>query len=262
MPRLIFAAAMILTLAAAPALAQPGQVPLPGGGLKPPPPAPIKPYQQVTVTPPAPFSDPGFADFRKQFADAAAHKDRTALARMIVAQNFFWMQDKNLADKRKSGIDNLAKAIDLDAKDGTGWDVLKSFASEPSAAEIPQHKGTFCAPAEPSIDPKALEALGKATGTDPSEWGYPNKGGIDVRAAAQANAPVIEKLATVLVRVLPDSGQQSDANAPLVLHVATPSGKTGYVDSAVLNPLVADEICYTKEAGAWKIAGYLGGVGQ
>ena len=40
---------------------------------------------------------------------------------MIVVKNFFWVQDHDIADKRKAGIDNLAKAIDLDAKDGSGW---------------------------------------------------------------------------------------------------------------------------------------------
>ena len=123
------------------------------------------------MTPPAPLDDPGFVAFRKQLGDVAAHKDRAALAKMVVTQNFFWMQDKNLADKRKSGVDNLAKAIDLDAKDGPGWDVLAAFANEPSAAELPQQRGTFCAPADPTIDPNAFEALGKATGTDPSRMG-------------------------------------------------------------------------------------------
>ncbi|HXW41824.1 MAG TPA: hypothetical protein VEK75_11500 [Xanthobacteraceae bacterium] len=254
-------AAAIVALAAS-ALAQQGQLQLPGGGLKPPPPPPVRPYQQVAVTPPAPFDDPSFVAFRKQLADVVAHKDRAALAKLVVTQNFFWFQDKDLADKRKSGIDNLAKAIDLDAKGAPGWDTLAEFADEPSAAESPQQRGTYCAPADPGIDAKAFVALGQATGTDPSDWAYPSKDGIDVRAAAPPNAPVIEKLGSVLFRVLPDSGQQDDPNQPLVLHVATPSGKTGFVDAAAVAPLVADEICYAKDAGGWKIVGYLGGVAQ
>ncbi len=262
MPRSLVAAAMILALAAAPAFAQQGQLQLPGGGLKPPPPAPVKPYRQVAVTPPAPLADAGFVAFRKQLADVAAHKDRAALAKMVVTQNFFWIQDKNLADKRKSGVDNLAKAIDLDAKDGPGWDVLTAFANEPSAAESPQQQGAFCAPADPTIDPNALEALGKATGTDPSEWGYPSNGGVEVRAAAQPDSPVIEKLGMYLVRVLPDSGQDGDPNQPMLLHVALPDGKSGFVDAQALSPLGGDQMCYAKNASGWKIAGYLGGVAQ
>ncbi len=258
---LSLAAVTILALAAAPGLAQQGLT-LPGGGLKPPPPPPITPYQPVAVTPPAPYNDASFIAFRKQLADVAAKSDRVALARMIVAQNFFWVQDRDLTDKRKAGIDNLAKAINLDAKDGSGWEVLNGYANEPTAAELPQQKGVLCAPAEPTIDPKAFEALGKATGTDPSEWGYPTNGGLDVHVAAQSNSPVIEKLGMILVRVLPDSSQPTNPNEPLLLHVATPSGKSGYVDAQELSPLGGDEMCYTKNVSGWKIAGYLGGASQ
>jgi hypothetical protein len=258
---LSLAALLIVALAAMPAVAQQG-LNLPGGGLKPPPPPPIKPYQPVTVTPPATYNDPGFVAFRKQLADVAAKKDRAALAQMIVAQNFFWVQDHDLADKRKAGIDNLAKAINLDAKDGSGWDVLNGYANEPTAAELPEHKGVFCAPAPPGIDPKAFQALVEGTGTDPSEWGYPINGGVDVHAAAQSSSPVIDKLGMVLVRVLPDSSQPTNPDQPFLLHVATPSGKTGYIDAQQLSPLGGDEMCYTKDASGWKIAGYVGGVAQ
>jgi len=251
------AACAIATLAAASSLAQQGLLPL-----KPAPPAPIKPYHAVAVTAPPTDNDPSFVAFRKQLADVAAKKDRAALARMVVAQNFFWMQDRDLADKRKAGIDNLAKAIGLDAKDGSGWDLLNGYAAEPTAARLPQLKGVTCAPAEPGIDPKAFQALVEATGTDPSEWGYPINGGLDVHAAAQSSSPVVEKLGMVLLRVLPDSNQPANANGPQLLHVATPSGKSGYVDAQQLSPLGGDEMCYTKDAGGWKIAGYLGGVAQ
>ena len=258
---LSLATLMIVALAAAPLFAQQG-LSLPGGGLRPPPAPPIKPYQQVAVTPPAAYNDSSFVAFRKQLADIVVKKDRTALAPMIVAQNFFWVQDRDLADKRKAGIDNFAKAIDLDAKDGAGWDALNGYANEPTAAELPERKGILCAPAQPTIDAKAFEALGQATGTDPSEWGYPTNGGVDVHAAAQSNSPVIEKLGLVLIRVLPDSTQPSNPDEPLLLHIATPSGKSGYVDAQQLSPLGGDEMCYAKDATGWKIAGYIGGVSQ
>lgn len=249
----IFAAT--LALAAAPAFAQQGLPPL-----KPPPPAPIKPYQAVAVTPPPVDNDPGFVAFRKQFADAVAKKDRAGLARLIVTQNFFWMQDRDLADKSKSGVDNLAKAIGLDAPDGSGWELLNEYASEPTAAELPEQKGVLCAPAPPGIDPKAFQALIGNTGTDPTEWGYPVNGGLDVHTAAQPSSPVSEKLGMVLVRVLPE--QQQNPDGPQLLHIATPSGKSGYVDAQQLSPLGSDEMCYTKDAGGWKIAGYIGGAPQ
>src|SRR5262249_6246991 len=152
--------------------AQQGQL-LPG--FKPPPAAPIKPYQAVAVTPPAALNDPSFTAFRNQLREGAAPKDRPPPAQLVGAPNLFWMQDKNLADPRKSGIDNLVKAIELDAPDGSGWQILGGFATEPSAAESPQQPGVFCAPADPKLDPSALEALDKTTQTDPSEWGYPTE---------------------------------------------------------------------------------------
>jgi len=250
-----FAIVTIAILAAAPAFAQQGLLPL-----KPPPPAPIKPFPSVTVTAPAADNDASFVAFRKQFGEAVAKKDRAALARLVVAQNFFWIQERDIADKHKSGIDNFAKAIGLNAPDGSGWELLNEYATEPTAAELPVQKGVLCAPAPPQIDPKAFQALIENTGTDPSEWGYPVNGGLDVHAAAQPSSPVIEKLGMVLVRVLPDQPQNSDA--PALLHVATPSGKSGYIDAQQLSPLGSDEMCYSKDAGGWKIAGYIGGAPQ
>ena len=256
---LAFAAALA-AFAQQPGSAQQGQLPLPG--FKPPPSAPIKPYQAVPVTPPVALTDPSFTAFRKQLGDIAAHKDRAALGKIVVAQNFFWVQDKNLADPHKSGIENLAKAIDLDAADDTGWQVLAGFAGEASAAESPQQPGVFCAPADPKLDMSALEALAKATQSEPSEWGYPNRNGVEVHAAAQPNSPVVEKLGMNLVRVLSDTSPPANANEPFFLHVATPSGKTGFVDAQMVSPLGGDQICYSKQAGAWKIAGYIGGAAQ
>jgi hypothetical protein len=245
-------------LANNPGAAQQGQLPLPG--FKPPPPPPIKPYQALPASPPAPSNDPSLNAFRNQLAEITAHKDRAALAKMVVAQNFFWIQDKNLADPRKSGIDNLAAAIDLDAADDSGWQILAGLTTEASAAESSQQPGVFCAPADPNMDPSGFETLVKATQTDPSEWGYPSKNGVEVHAAAQPNSRVVEKLGMNLVRVLSDTSPPTNANEPFLLHVATPAGKSGYVDAQAVSPLGGDQICYTKQAGNWKIVGYLGGV--
>jgi len=253
-------AAALTTVALIPdigfAQSQPPVVP----GFRPPPAAPVKAYKPLAVTPPAPFNDASFQDFRKQLGDIAAKKDRAALAKIVVAQGFFWMQDKDLADKSKSGIDNLAKAIDLDSKDGSGWEVLVAYAVDPTGEELPDHKGVICAPADPTIDAKAFEALGTATQTDPSDWGYPLKDGIEVHSAAQPNAPVIEKLGMNLIRVLPDSAPPDNPNAPAFLHVALPDGKAGFVAADSISPLGGDQMCYTKDGGGWKITGYFGGV--
>jgi hypothetical protein len=257
----IITALALVALAPDAGLAQ-GELPQPPVGFKPPPPpapAPVKPYKPVMVTPAGADNDASFTAFRTELAGVAKRKDRAALAKLIVAQGFFWVQDKDLADSSKPGIDNLAKAIALDDPNGAGWDIIASDAADPSLAELPQNKGLFCAPAPPTFDPRAFQALFQGTDTDPTDWGYPTGNGIEVRAAAQPNAPVVEKMALYFVRVLPDSAPPS-AGAPAFLHVALPDGKTGFIAIDAIVPLATDQICYAKDASGWKIAGYIGGL--
>jgi hypothetical protein len=44
-----------------------------------------------------------------------------------------------------------------------------------------------------------------------------------------------------------------------MLRIVTPSGKLGYVPMMTVLPIVTDQLCYSKDAGGWKIAGYAGG---
>jgi hypothetical protein len=46
------------------------------------------------------------------------------------------------------------------------------------------------------------------------------------------------------------------------LRVITPSGKVGYVAAGSIGALVSDQICYSKDASGWKIAGVVGGSDQ
>jgi len=273
-------ATLMLAAATAPGLAQsqlprPGQLPPPGGAPQPqqqpqqrpqqaqpqqPPQqqqGANKPYKAVTVTPPKPMDDPSFEAFRKQLGAIAEKKDRAALA-ALVSRNFFWMGEKgDKADKKKSGIDNLAKAIGLDGKDAEGWDTLVGFAADPTAAPYPEKKDTVCAPAQPDFDDNDFGALLKATGTEDADWGYPEQAGIEMRASAQPNSAVVEKLGAHFVRVLDDEAA-GNQQVPM-LKVVAPSGKTGYVPADAISPLGNDELCYVKEGGAWKIAGFSGG---
>ena len=222
-----------------------------------------KPYQPVTIGPPQPLNDPSFEAFRKQVEAAASRKDRAALSRLVMAKGFFWEGERgDRADKRKSGIDNLAAALQLNARDGGGWEALTGFASDPTAMPMPQRQGVICAPAEPVFDPKALETVAKATGTEESDWGYPMQPGLEVRGAAQPNAPVIEKLGMHFVWVVDDGGS-GGAPGPgqqmPMLRIVTPSGKTGFVPADALSPLGSDQICYAKDASGWKITGFIGG---
>ncbi len=273
---LLLSAAIAAAVAALPAQAQaprPGQL-APGPGQASPPaqqspqggqpskqPAPPKPYKPIAVTPAQPYNDPSFAAFRKQLGEIASKKDRSALAK-VTANDFFWIgENGDKADKKKSSIDNLAAAIELDGKDGTGWEALAVAANEATLEPVPERKGVMCSPANPKFDEAAADGVAKDTGTDPSEWGYSTKPDVEVRSAAKANAPVIEKIGQILVRIMPEE-QPAAAGAPQqeqqFLRVVTPSGKVGYVHEEVISPLGTDQLCYVKDGSAWKIAGYAG----
>jgi hypothetical protein len=246
---LLFAALLIAGMLPAPAQNQPK-------GQQPTGPAPARPYKPVAITAPKSMADASFESLRQQLGDAAKRKDRAALARLVVAQGFFWEREgRDAADKRKSGIDNLSTALGLNNKDSVGWEMLAGYSEDPTAAPSPDYKGTICAPADPIFSGKDFDDLIKATQTDETEWGYPVSGGIEVHAAPQANAAVIEKLGLVFVRVMPEP---TPANAAYV-RVVTPGGKTGYVSVDAVAPLGNDQLCYLKDGNAWKIGGYIGG---
>jgi hypothetical protein len=212
------------------------------------------------VRPPQPLNDPSLEAFRKQLAGVAERKDRTALARLVVPQGFFWLRENgDGADKRKSGVDNLAKAIGLEGSDASGWDMLQSYASDPTGAPMPERKGVICSPADPSFDEKALEQLTQSTQTDISEWGYPVSPGVEVRGAPRPNAPVIDKLGMNFVRVVPTDVPDNPNQQQPLLQIVTPAGKTGYVSMESIAPLGSDQLCYVKDGGGWKIGGYIGG---
>jgi hypothetical protein len=271
-------AALLLAAAASPTVAQsqlprPGQLPPPGGQQQPrqaqpqqqqqrpqqqpPQQSAAKPYKPVAITAPKPLADPSFEAFRNRIVEIADKKDRRALAG-LVSKDFFWMgEGGDKADKKKTGIDNLAKDIGLDGKEGYGWDTLAGFASDPSAMPYPDRKDAICAPAEPEFNGEQFEALLKSTGTEDADWGFPVEPGLEMRAGARPNTPAVEKLGMHLVRVIED---ESAANAqPPMLKVVAPSGKTGFVPADAISPLGGDSICYVKEGGAWKIVGFIGG---
>ena len=242
--RLISACAAVLIMGAAAAQKRAPQ------------PAPAAPYKAVTVTLPKPMADESFDAMRKQLGEAAQRKDRAAMARLVVAQGFFWQREgRNAADRRKSGFDNLSAALGLNNKEGAGWEILSGYAEDPTASPSALHDGGVCAPAEPAYDRKELADLLKATNSDATQWGYPVSAGIDVHALPQANAPVIEKLGLHFVRIVPESASDPASYT----RIATPGGNTGYVSIDSIAPIGNDQICYVRDAGAWKIGGYVGG---
>jgi hypothetical protein len=221
--------------------------------------APPKPYKPLAVTLPAPVTDASFDAFRKDVAAIAQRKDRPALAKIVVAKGFFWEREDGKPAPKKSGIDILALALNLAAKDGSGWEALAGFAAEATAAPLPERKEVLCAPASPTYDERELEGLAQTTQTDPLEWGYPLRADVEVRETPNATAPVIEKLGMHFVRVLDDDSQSTANTAGEWLRVVAPSGKVGFIPADALTSLAGAQLCYVKEGGAWKIAGMIGG---
>jgi hypothetical protein len=260
LPSTLFVTVMLavaLAPAAVMAQAQP-KAPPQAAPAQPAPAPPPGPYKPVTITLPPALSDPSFDAFRKQLGEIAQKKDRAALARLIAA-NFFWIpEDTDLADKNKSAIDNFAKALGLDGANAVGWDAVAAFAAETTAMADPQRNGVFCAPAEPAFDERAADELANATQTDAADWAFPVRDGIEVRATPKKDAPVVDKLGLYLVRVLADD---SPANAVMAtsIKVMLPTGKVGYVPVEAVLPIGGEQLCYTKEAAGWKVAGFLGG---
>jgi hypothetical protein len=221
-----------------------------------PPPAKPAPYKVVAIKPPQPNNDGGLEALRKQIGEAVQKKDRAALAKLVVPQGFFWERENgDRADKRKSGADNLGAALGLNNKDGAGWDMLASFADDPTGSPSPEHKGAVCAPADPTFDVKAFNDLMQATKTNPDEWAYPVSADVEVRATPQPGGAVIDKLPVGFVRVMPED----TPNLPAFLRIVTPAGKMGYVSVDSIAPIGNDQICYVKDASGWKIGGYIGG---
>jgi hypothetical protein len=249
------AIALALVLAPAPAWAQ--------GQKSAQPPAPQvaapKPYKPVAVTIPAAIQDPSLDAFRKEIVNVTQKKDRAALARMIVSKGFFWERDDDKPAPKKSGIEILAQALRLAARDGSGWATLAGLATEANAAPIPERNDLVCAPASPGFDEREVEELAETTETDVSEWGYAVRDGIEVRETPNATAPAIEKLGLHLVRVLDDDSQATANTSGEWLRVVAPSGKVGFVTGDALGSLLNPQICYVKEGNAWKITGLVGG---
>ena len=219
--------------------------------------APPKPYKKVAVTPPAHTADPAFEAFRKQLADAAARKDRAALGALVAPKGFFWERESgNGADDQKSGLDNLAAAVGLDAKDDSGWQLLADYASETATSPVIDRPEIICGPGNPNFNDDDFIELVTVTATNPFDWGYPVRDGIEVRETAAANAKVVEQLGMHLVLVVADESAAPENTD--MLRIATPSGRFAFMPANLLSPLGLDQLCYATLDGGWKIVGYVG----
>jgi len=227
------------------------------------PPAAVQPYEKVAITLPTALNDASFDAFRKQLADVATRSDKAGLANLVINEGFFWKRDArerlDKADKKKSGIDNLTVALQLNAKDGSGWYQLVLYAFDTTAAPVEGINGVICSPPDPTYNQQDFEALLQTTKTHAEEWGYVLINNIEVRSGRRPNDPVVETLGLHFVRVLEEASETNAAQPLPLLLVVTPSGKTGYIPDFALAQLGNDQLCYRKDANGWKIVGFLGG---
>src|SRR5947209_18371642 len=100
----------------------------------------------------------------------AQRKDRPALAKLVTVQGFFWLKEEGDAAGKKSGIEALATALSLAAKDGSGWETLAEFAADETAEPYPDRPNTVCSPAGPEFNPQGLEKPADATKTELGDW--------------------------------------------------------------------------------------------
>jgi hypothetical protein len=224
---------------------------------------PSAPYAPVAVTPPAPSTDPSFTAFRAAIAATAKSRLYADLEMLVQPQGFFWDRDfGNGYDPKKPSADNLAMAIQLEHRDGMGWDKLASFAEEKAFEPLDSRPGVVCAPVRPGYDAVEFSKLLNTTYTGAGDWAYPLADGAPVRAAARANAPAIGQLMLQFVRHLGLQRADGDSTRPDAAwaRVALPDGKIGYVEPGHLSSLAAERLCYVKDMVAgWRIAGFVGG---
>jgi hypothetical protein len=228
-------------------------------------PLPPKPYTPVTITLPATSDDASFATFRAKLAAVAKRRIYAELAQLVLVQRFFWDRDFGHGfDPRKPGVDNLAAAILLEHRNGSGWNLLAAMAAEAAVEPLDSRPSVVCAPARPAYDGVAFTRLLDQTYTGGIDWAYPRAAETPIRAVPQPAAVTIGTLGLNFVRLLGFEGPDSEPAPGRTqwARVVAPDGRVGFIAPNSLLSLAAERICYIKDAvGGWSIAGYVAGGG-
>ena len=212
-----------------------------------------EPYKPVTVALPQPMTDESFDAMRKQLGEAAQRKDRAAMARLVVAQGFFWQRENRIvADPHKSGLDVLSAALGLNNKDGAGWDILTAYRRSDRLAGARPHRRPVRA-GRSGVRPQGIRRVDQGDEYRSDEWGYPVSTEIEVHAA-RSRGTGDRKLSLYFVHIMPETAS---------IRRRTACRDTEWPDRLCLVDFIApignDQICYVKDNGAWKIGGYVGG---
>ena len=188
-------------------------------------------------------------------------KDRAALAKLVVAQGFFWIQDKDVADPKKPGVDESRQG-DRSCRQGRLrlvdarrlWQranrgriarsqgrVLRAGRSDHRSAGVRKRSAK-----QTQTDPvrMGLSAQGRRRSARrrPAEFAGRRK----ARAQPGARAARYRAAERSLTRRLSCTWRRRPANP-----ASSPMD--------AIAPLGGDQMCYIKDASGWKITGFLGG---
>jgi hypothetical protein len=227
------------------------------------------PYPEVkTEMPPPVPADGAFDAARKALAEAAAKKDLAALS-ALVAANFIATLGGEPAeqyDKAKDGLHNFkvafgfrafGKDADGDTDGGPQWELIADFAAEKNFARG-RDANSACGPALPVPDAKAFE---RATALieepdQPAEWIY-SIAELTLTASPDGGAVVGKAAAAALPVVGTSPPIRPGGPPPVHLELLLPSGKSGWTPVGAVKPLVADQLCFARQAnGEWRISAY------
>ena len=222
-----------------------------------------KPYQPVPIESTSGEEDADLTEFRQRVAAVANKRKYAELTRLLVDTGFFWERDfSDSFDPSRAAVDNLALALKLESKAGSGWNWLAGLAIEAATGAMPSRPGTVCAPAPPRFDEIEFNRLLDATNSDATDWFYPRTVGIPVRAAPATSSPLVEVLGAHFVRIV--GGRPTEAASDFSrnewVKVATPTAKIGFVAPGLLLSATSERLCYVRDAtGRWRISGFVGG---
>jgi len=224
---------------------------------------PLLPYPEVAIVLAKPAADDSFDAFRAELAAVARRRIYVALTRLLRADNFFWERDFGQGfDPRRPPVDNLAAALALESRNGSGWEQLAALAAEAAVEPLPSRPGVVCAPAHPSYDGVAYAKLLDTTYTTGLDWAYPRAADTAVYAAPATDAAPAGSLGLHFVQLLGFAGPDDDP-APgrnQWARIVMPDGRPGFVAPGSLMSLTTEQLCYIKDPIAgWRIAGTVAG---
>jgi hypothetical protein len=223
---------------------------------------PVRPYAPVAVSLPAASDDTTFVTFRAALAATAKGRIYAELGRLVMTE-FFWDRDfSGRYDPRRPAVDNLAAALRLEHRDGSGWDALAAFAAETALEPMHARPGVVCAPPQPRFDAVAFARLLDDSNTGHIDWAYPAADNTAVRMAPEPAAAPLGTLRLHFVRLLGFVGSDSEP-APgrsQWARIAMPDAGIGFVAPGSLRSPSAERLCYIKDlVTGWRIAGFVAG---